>query len=266
MVGLPYYNNDSKSWYYYKSGQPMGAYSSWAVFALCHHIVVQSAAWESNQCKEFGSFEDYALLGDDIVIGNREVANKYKALMKGLGVELSDNKSHESEDFVEFAKNSWLRSPSNYDKWENVTGVPLPGILSAKDSPYTLATELGRVISRGTLGNTNVSVSTSLVRFVSLFYNAAGHACSKRVLKHARIISDWLEVIEAYNWVKQNKNAASPRPLHCNHSAESTYEFFQSVLMEELEQYVSTTQRSLAKNIDQAEKRMNMLHDQLMDE
>lgn len=28
----------------YAAGQPMGAYSSWAIFALCHHMVVQRAA------------------------------------------------------------------------------------------------------------------------------------------------------------------------------------------------------------------------------
>jgi len=24
----------------YQAGQPMGSYSSWAVFALCHHIII----------------------------------------------------------------------------------------------------------------------------------------------------------------------------------------------------------------------------------
>jgi hypothetical protein len=29
---------------FYQAGQPMGAYSSWPVFSLCHHLVVQIAA------------------------------------------------------------------------------------------------------------------------------------------------------------------------------------------------------------------------------
>lgn len=40
------------------------------------------------------------------MIGEPLVAKRYKEVMKGLGVELSDAKSHESVKFVEFAKNS----------------------------------------------------------------------------------------------------------------------------------------------------------------
>lgn len=48
---------------YYKAGQPMGAYSSWACFTLCHHIIVQYAA---NLIGEYPT-KNYILLGDDIV-------------------------------------------------------------------------------------------------------------------------------------------------------------------------------------------------------
>lgn len=78
------------------------------MFALSHHIVVQYSAFKTGQTIDgkFGMFGDYALLGDDIVIGNRLVAKHYKETMKSLGVELSEAKSHESARFVEFAKNS----------------------------------------------------------------------------------------------------------------------------------------------------------------
>jgi hypothetical protein len=79
----------------------MGAYSSWAVFALSHHIIVRSAALMST-----GNilFNEYALLGDDIVLTNPLIANAYKKIIKELGVDISEMKSHVSSDTYEFAK------------------------------------------------------------------------------------------------------------------------------------------------------------------
>jgi hypothetical protein len=58
----------------YSTGQPMGAYSSWAAFTLTHHLVVH---WCAKLCG-YDDFQDYILLGDDIVIKNDKVAEKYK--------------------------------------------------------------------------------------------------------------------------------------------------------------------------------------------
>jgi hypothetical protein len=52
----------------------MGAYTSWASFALAHHFLVYSC------CKEAGVAWRkcaYALLGDDIVIADEKVAEIY---------------------------------------------------------------------------------------------------------------------------------------------------------------------------------------------
>jgi len=84
----------------YSVGQPMGAYSSWAMLALTHHILVQVAASRAG-IKEFDS---YAVLGDDIVIRHSSVANEYLLIMKALGVSINLNKSVVSTDLVEFAK------------------------------------------------------------------------------------------------------------------------------------------------------------------
>lgn len=46
----------------------------------------------------------YALLGDDIVIADRQVAEAYIVLVRSLGVGISDLKSHISPDLYEFAK------------------------------------------------------------------------------------------------------------------------------------------------------------------
>lgn len=86
----------------YSVGQPMGAYSSWAVMALSHHVIVQIAHLRVGGR---GFFRHYALLGDDIVIAHDGVAMKYLEVMKQLGVGVNRLKSIESKaGVVEFAK------------------------------------------------------------------------------------------------------------------------------------------------------------------
>jgi hypothetical protein len=86
----------------YAVGQPMGALSSFNMLAITHHIIVQVAAFN---CGHRTWFENYALLGDDIVICDREVANAYKTIMLDLGLELSPSKGLESPFGVfEFCK------------------------------------------------------------------------------------------------------------------------------------------------------------------
>jgi hypothetical protein len=68
----------------------MGAYTSWAVFALCHHLVVRVAG--HNVYKHY-DFDSYFMLGDDIVIYDSRVALEYKRIMSSLGVEISPHKT-----------------------------------------------------------------------------------------------------------------------------------------------------------------------------
>lgn len=87
--------------YRYGAGQPMGTLSSWASFALAHHVVVQIAA----RLAGFeGLFTGYALLGDDIVIFDEDVAEEYRLLMSELGVTINDSKSINGPGTAEFAK------------------------------------------------------------------------------------------------------------------------------------------------------------------
>lgn len=86
----------------YAVGQPMGAYSSWAMLAVTHHIVVQMAAFRSGWV---GWFPYYAVIGDDIVIADQGVADHYLSIMRTFGVSISKHKSIVSESgFLEFAK------------------------------------------------------------------------------------------------------------------------------------------------------------------
>lgn len=79
----------------------MGAYSSWAMLALTHHVIVKVAALQVG----IRNFKDYCVLGDDIVIRNKAVADEYFNLMKSLGVSINLGKSVNSLYFAEFAKN-----------------------------------------------------------------------------------------------------------------------------------------------------------------
>lgn len=86
----------------YGVGQPMGAYSSWAMLALTHHVLVQVAAMRAGWK---GWFPFYAILGDDVVIVGEAVATEYHNLMTHLGVSINLAKSIVSEGgLIEFAK------------------------------------------------------------------------------------------------------------------------------------------------------------------
>jgi hypothetical protein len=115
---------------YYAVGQPMGALSSWAMLALTHHVLVHIAA--SRIGMQIGTFRDYAILGDDVVIANEHVAAAYLNLMSQLGVEISLAKSLISEGgVIEFAKR--LMSPA-YDYTPLGAGV----LLGARRNPNIL--------------------------------------------------------------------------------------------------------------------------------
>jgi hypothetical protein len=110
----------------YNTGQPMGAYSSWATFALCHHFVVYIAA---KRAKKKARFTAYAILGDDIVICDYDVARHYKEIMDELQVIISNLKSFESNEFFEMASRHFLNG-------EEITGFPLSGLITgSKDIP-----------------------------------------------------------------------------------------------------------------------------------
>lgn len=112
LVNRPYYVSEEASQVIggtevrYAVGQPMGARSSWAMLALTHHFVVQWAAFMvTNKC---AWFSDYAVLGDDLVIADRDVAIKYQYIMDQLGVDISLAKSLIGNG-LEFAKRYYLR-------------------------------------------------------------------------------------------------------------------------------------------------------------
>jgi len=102
----------------YEAGQPMGTYSSWIMFTLAHHLVVHWCA----SLEGVSNFNQYIILGDDIVIKHDAIAKRYIKVIKSLGVELSLTKTHVSKDTYEFAKR-WFKNGNEF------TGLPSRGII-----------------------------------------------------------------------------------------------------------------------------------------
>lgn len=83
----------------YAVGQPMGAHSSWPVFALTHGLLVGYLA-----AGEKVSTESFKILGDDIIIRNDILASKYQETLHILHVPISEAKTMKSSTTFEFAK------------------------------------------------------------------------------------------------------------------------------------------------------------------
>lgn len=99
MVGYPFdYKQQKIS---YAVGNPMGFYSSWASFAVSHHYLVYYCC---RKCDVKWSQLKYIILGDDIVICDQKVAECYRQVILGLGVEVSPSKTYISNHMFEFAK------------------------------------------------------------------------------------------------------------------------------------------------------------------
>lgn len=133
----------------YSVGQPMGAYSSWAMLALSHHVIVQCAALNAGKT----GFTHYCILGDDIVIADDAVAAEYLKLMTMLGVDINLSKSLQSVNFAEFAK-----------KWLGPNGLNLsplgPGlILRLIRNRYYLAALLTQMFEIGLIPNLEATLA-----------------------------------------------------------------------------------------------------------
>lgn len=122
LVGREFLNHTGTGFVKYEVGQPMGCYSSWASFALSHHLIVRIAAKRSGKPV---TWCNYALLGDDLVLTDLDVVINYKQIMSELGVSINLAKSHESFETWEFAKR-W------YTKHKEVSGIQTKAFLNTK--------------------------------------------------------------------------------------------------------------------------------------
>jgi hypothetical protein len=115
----------------YTTGQPMGALTSWASMALIHHAVVLFAAVNVGEIRRSAilSFIDYLVLGDDIVIANRKVAEEYIRLCASFGIQIGLAKSYvSSEGLFNFANQTYKGtdnySPLSMKEEAQITSLP----------------------------------------------------------------------------------------------------------------------------------------------
>jgi len=84
------------------AGQPLGYHASWPLFTLSHHMVIW---WAAEQVYPGVRFDRYAILGDDVLICDENVAQVYASVLEEFGVQISLSKSLISKTgCAEFAK------------------------------------------------------------------------------------------------------------------------------------------------------------------
>jgi hypothetical protein len=163
----------------YSTGQPMGALTSWASMALVHHALVLYAAVRSGQVdlKRLLTFIAYMVLGDDIVIANKAVAEEYVLIMSELKVPLSLAKSHISDlGMFNFANQTFVKDV-------NVSPVSLREEINASCLPERIEMFL-RLARRGWLDLSSRTWVTPLVKRMlgeDIWYHLRGDV-SKRVV------------------------------------------------------------------------------------
>jgi len=110
----------------YTRGQPMGLLSSWAALALLHHCLIAFAYHLVNPNQRVPD-NYYRVLGDDIVIANKELADAYCHICDNLGIVLSIPKSYRGATIANFA------SQVISNKGENYSPASLKEIIQAKN-------------------------------------------------------------------------------------------------------------------------------------
>lgn len=135
MVGLPfYYKGRSIN---YNTGNPMGAYSSWATFAIAHHFFIYLAC---KRAKVNWKKCPYMLLGDDIVIADDIVAKNYKDLLSEWDIPYNPEKSHTSSKGYEFAKQYVLDG-------ENISPFPVAALYERRRSTFECLSIVARELT-----------------------------------------------------------------------------------------------------------------------
>nr|UOL49053.1 MAG: putative RNA-dependent RNA polymerase [Mitoviridae sp.] len=150
------------------AGQPLGYYGSWALFALTHHYVVWLAAHKAYPTRT-RPFHRYALLGDDVVIADKAVADEYRKYLQLLQVKVSDAKSIVSgRGAFEFAKQFWVGM-------RNLSPVSAKAVL--KSYSVTGVTQLGRKYQLS---------EKTLLRLSGFGYRTLANLDSRRLSNRAR--------------------------------------------------------------------------------
>jgi hypothetical protein len=163
----------------YAVGQPMGAYSSWGMLAWTHHALVQFSAWRVGHRAWFSW---YAVLGDDVVICDKDVADEYVRVMDELGVKIGFHKSIiSSNSSLEFAKRFFY-------KGEEVSPLSLGGIAIGWLGPGFVPEVVAASISR----HGNQLSLYHVARYIGVGFKASSAAVMRPLSGLPRILSSAL--------------------------------------------------------------------------
>jgi hypothetical protein len=142
---------NSESKVRYATGQPMGFLSSWPAMALVHHWLVWLAA---------GSYRaaagKYIIIGDDIVIFDKNIYTSYTGLLASLSIPF---RSNISSTYVEFAKRHFYEG-------SEVTGIYLNALASTRYSPIDFILEWLNHESRGY--KVDIGILSVIFKFLNL--------------------------------------------------------------------------------------------------
>jgi hypothetical protein len=190
-VGPPHFYGVKKtSVVTFNTGQPLGYYGSWALFALSHHYIVWLAAILTYPQRD-KPFKRYALLGDDIVIADKAVATSYRYLLDLLGVSISLPKSLISDNgTLEFAKQYWTKSIT-----KDLSPVSMKAILITRSSLGLCALADHYKVSKNTLfrlAGAGFRVRSSLPHKRSRKWDRLWVASNKPPLDSSILVSLWL--------------------------------------------------------------------------
>lgn len=218
MVSTKFKTPEGKS-ISYETGQPMGAYSSWAIFAICHHLIVQLSAKE---CNIPLPFKDYYLLGDDIVIQNSQVASTYLKKLQSLGVEISEEKTIKSKIFMEFAKRHWY-------KGIEVTPFHIGAVIDTYKSWIRLYSYWNNMSTQGwVLPNNRIDDTKQLL--VMLGDHKAYARRKSRNIRSLQLLTAGLKCYPHGNHYFNDLLDIADFPFSCNHKQSVAQEFILEVI------------------------------------
>lgn len=155
ILARPYSYMDTE--YVYAVGQPMGAYSSFAMLALTNHLIMYASALRIGLKVQKGAGL-YAILGDDVAISRGDLAAEYNTIMQLLGVEINPIKGFTGR-ILEFAKNLFHVSGTN------LSPISAKVILRASRDPIYIVPLINDYLNKGywIILNTTLSNLTNLL-------------------------------------------------------------------------------------------------------
>lgn len=235
MIETPFMDWSGNKDIIYGTGQPMGMLSSWASFALTHHLVVQWAAIRSGYTRKFRA---YRLLGDDILIRDNQVASEYLHLLSQLKVEVSQAKTQVSKDSFEFAKRFFYNE-------EEVTGFPINGIQETHSNWSELLGVLKEGVRRG-----YQDISLDWVLSSRLFMSLGKPRGFAKRLTRNMLTSSWLWSGATDDIVLDKAQTLWGISMSCNTSIKIKKEYFMTFLGISTYDQILETQKSQVQEIN----------------